>query len=121
VGALALDDAGLKCSFHCKIQICNAWSAQHSQAQRWVDPGWKKGGVFYVNAALNSIESTVFLPSQRWFLVRMESWINRAFERSVRVFLLLPERPVFSGPVAIVPQIPKIILTAYPQANLSCL
>jgi hypothetical protein len=48
-----------------KIQLRNARTTRLASRRRMIGPGGKKGGPFYVNAGLNSIESAVFLPGVR--------------------------------------------------------
>ena len=59
VGTLALEYAGLKCSFHSYVP--DNGSGEPDQFMGQMVPGQKKGGLFYVNAPANSIERAVFL------------------------------------------------------------
>jgi len=60
VGAFAFQDAGLKCSFHNYVPIEYRWKPLAADSVDKV-PGQKKGGLFYLNVAINSIAGAVFL------------------------------------------------------------
>jgi hypothetical protein len=116
VGALAFQDAGLKCSFHVvvpdiqgKREPPNAY-----RTPRVMCSGQKKGWLFYVNVPPNSINTPVFFCATSTAPVRRCRRIYFA-DTAIR------KKAIVTGSYIVRTHFLKKISTTYPQRFLNCL